>query len=318
MSKVYILLFFLFSFTLKLKAQDISFKKEYHNFKSDTSIEIAVPFKNKLFCLKSNSQIIVIRLKDNLIDASYTDNSKELKLTNLYLKNDTLIGISQTRNKTKSYYLNDKFIWTALKNPFNAPPIFEDDRYIVTSSCSGEWGGSIYFLDKKTNKKYESIAACVVNVVKVDDSYNVTAALAHMSGFGNVFDVANPLLLTKYNRDYLKGKKTIYVGDNEAKSRKGTKQLVDSVGIESLSSFIYQNKIFYLVSKKNETLITTIKNKKFVTLDKMSDFSMWSYNPINRRYPEETIYSFSNYDSSGFIRIKGNKLILYSFDWKHK
>jgi uncharacterized protein YegJ (DUF2314 family) len=316
MSRIYLLFFLMFAFTLRSQAQSDSktyFQKEYRIFNVDTSIKIAVPFKNYFYCLKSNGGILVINKSNDQINPAYTDNSIKIHFLNLYLKNDSLIGIA----KTGSYFLNDQNDWIRQKNSFIIPPIFEDDKFIVTSSCSGEWGGSIYFKDKKNNKIYTSIATCVVSVKKLKNSYNVTATLAHLSGFSNVFDVDDPKSLKPYKKDTFKGKKVIYVGDNESKSTKGTKQLVDSVGVETPVSFIYKDQLFYLLSKRNETFITNIQNNRFIILDKLSDVSIWSYNPQNRSYGNETIYSFENYQTSGFITINSNKIKFYSFNWKH-
>lgn len=315
MSKIYLLLTFIFLICRNAESQDIktSFQKEYHDFNIDTSIRLAVPLGEKFYCLKSNGSIFVIARITNRIDSSYKDNSRQLNLLNLYVRGDSLIGLS----KNKNYLLNSQNNWIPLKKPFSVPPLFEDDKFIVASTCSGEWGGSVYFKDKRTKKVYTAQAACVVNVKKVNDKYNITAALAHLSGFGNVFDVKDPLLLALYNPNLLKGKKIKYVGDNESKSTKGTTQLVDSVGIESVSSFVYKSQMFYLVSNNNKTFITTIQNNKFVNVDQLSEFSIWSYYPINRTYGDQTIYSFGNYQTSGFITIENNKLDFYSFNWKH-
>ncbi|WP_413667539.1 hypothetical protein ACEN9X_24015 [Mucilaginibacter sp. Mucisp86] len=315
MSKIYLLLTFIFLICRNAEGQDIkaSFQKEYHNFNIDTSIRLAVPLGDKFYCLKSNGSIFVITKVTNSIDSSYKDNSRQLNLLNLYVRGDSLIGLS----KNKNYLLNSQNNWIPLNKPFSVPPLFEDDKFLVASTCSGEWGGSVYFKDKRTKKVYTAQAACVVNVKKVNDKYNITATLAHLSGFGNVFDVKDPLLLAPYNPNLLKGKKIIYVGDNESKSTKGTTQLVDSVGIESVSSFVYKKQMFYLVSNNNKTFITTIQNNKFVNIDQLSEFSIWSYYPINRTYGDQTIYSFGNYQTSGFITIENNKLDFYSFNWKH-
>jgi len=189
-----------------------------------------------------------------------------------------------------------------------------------------------FFLSKKSNKIYECASTCSVSVVKFNNRYLVTASLAHLAGFTNIFEIDNPedLKVRKRDTSFIKkmpnGRKVQYVGDDESKSTKGTNQLIDSIGIESGGSFIYRNQLFSLISqdkssfrkKSAATFITTITNKKLITLDTIANFSMWSYEPIYRIYQNQTICNFANDGKSGFVVIADNKLTLYTFDWKHK
>lgn len=60
---------------------------------------------------------------------------------------------------------------------------FEDENYLVRKSCSGEWGGTIWFKNKVTGIEYSCEATCPVAVNKVNGKYIVTTTLAHMIGF---------------------------------------------------------------------------------------------------------------------------------------
>jgi hypothetical protein len=317
MRKILILLS-LFTFPgFNIKAQNAKsspFIKEYHNFKTDTSIVVAVPYKGSFYCLKSNGGILIIDAQNNLLECPNSDNSTKVKLTNLYLEKGLLIAI----DVSKTYYLNKKSEWKTLRDSVNTPPIFEDQNFIVTSACRGEWGGSLFFLSKKSNKIYECSSTCSVNIIKLDDKYTVTASLAHLAGFANIFEIDNPEKLKVHNHD------TRFV--IQSNSIIGTNQLIDSIGIESCGSFIYKNQIFNLICQNNSsyrkksasTFITTIKNKKLITIDTIANFSMWSYDPIYRSYSNQTICNFANDEKSGFVVIADNKLTLYTFDWKHK
>jgi hypothetical protein len=72
-----------------------TFIKEYHNYTIDTNIRVVVPYKGYFYCLKSNHEIFIVDYKTNKIDSSYQDNSKNIKLEDIYVKNDTLIGFGK-------------------------------------------------------------------------------------------------------------------------------------------------------------------------------------------------------------------------------
>lgn len=245
MKNKYLIIIALALFALEARSQS-DLTKEYHNYKIDTPISVTVLYKNSFYCLRSDNQIFVINSRTNNIDSSYNDNSKGISLLNIYLRNDTLIGL----NRKNSYYLDTAaHKWVFLKKGIYIAPIYEDERFVLTSTCSGEWGGSLYFRDKNTNQLYECQCTCAVNVQKNNGNYLVTASLAHMSGFANIFEIEDPLKLKKYDRSYLKGKKIIYVGDDESKSNQGTKQLIDSIGVTIAASFSYNSKTYYLTEK---------------------------------------------------------------------
>jgi len=317
-----LLLGFLLCF-LKVKAQEVKFLKEYHRFNIDTTVKVTVPFKGDFYCLKSNGQVFVINSGTGLIDPSYQDNSKDVKLKDLLLKNDSLIGLSNTKNH---YYLN-KNEWIPLKETLGNSPIFEDDKYVVISTCSGEWGGSLYFRDKKTNKLYECESTCTVSLVKKDSKYYVTASLGHLSGFTDLFEIDDPSKLKVYNRDEILKKKAnakkkkityvSYVGEDESRSEEGKTQLADSIGVVAVSSFLYNSNFFYLVAKHGRTFITSIQNKKLVTLDEI-ELKTDYYTSINRNYPDQTICNFRDDETSGFIAIQNNKIVTYLFIYAHE
>jgi len=324
MNKIYSLFLLLFlPFISTAQNPESVFIKEYHNYKIDTTITIAVPFKNEFYCLKSNGQVIVIDKTNNKIDASYKDNSKSIKLSDLIVKRDTLFGTGDSG----TYFLNKNNQWASLKKRFEQNNYtYEDEKFKVESTCSGEWGGSLYFIDKKTNEKYECTCTCAVNLIKKDDTYFVTASLSHMSGFTEIFQIKNPLKLKKYNRDNLikrredfkkKNPDKIYIGtigDDESQSNVGKTILADSIGVTTAASFIYNSQIYYIVEKYKRVSIDIIKNKKLLPIEDISSLNIWCDYPKSRTYNNQELTVFNNKDNSGFIFIEQNKLSFYIFN----
>src|ERR1700722_17794087 len=69
-----------------------------------------------------------------------------------------------------------------IKNGFKklSSGFFEDENYLVTKTCSGEWGGTIWFKNKKTGITYACSATCPVAVNKINGKYFITNTLAHL------------------------------------------------------------------------------------------------------------------------------------------
>lgn len=56
---------------------------------------------------------------------------------------------------------------------------FQDENYYARRACSGEWGGSIWFKNKRTGIEYSCSATCPVIINKIGEKYIVTNTLAH-------------------------------------------------------------------------------------------------------------------------------------------
>ena len=195
-------------------------------------------------------------------------------------------------------------------NPSN---IFEDSLYILSKTCSGEWGGTIKFKNKKTGIEYSAASTCPVVVNKLNGKYYITNTLAHMSGFSEILEISNPDLMTVFELPKPRSKKgkTIvrYVGDDESKSTNGTKQLVDSNGVLTLASFPYNEQLYHIVTDFKKTFLTKIENNSFVTIDTISDKSIWTYNPeVFVKDDGHIIVLFKNQEVEGVLEIYGNQI----------
>jgi len=300
------------------------FRREVHYSKIDTAISATVVFKSKFYCLKANGEILLID-KSGAIAESGIPGSKALKLLNLVLKNDTLFGV----NRTETYFLN-KDEWSFYKKGYLTGSFsYQDEKFIVVSTCSGEWGGSLYFMDKHNGKKYECSCTCAVNIIKDENGYIVTASLSHMAGFTNIFLIADPTKLKEYNRDYLKKKKSgfekknrglkyvSYVGENESRSGLGETKLVDSIGIITATSFSCDSQIYYLVEKYKRVSLDIIRDGKLVPVEDLTNLNIWTSDPESRTFNDQVITTFNNDQNSGFISIEKNELSFYIFNRKN-
>lgn len=195
-------------------------------------------------------------------------------------------------------------------NPSN---IFEDSLYILSKTCSGEWGGTIKFKNKKTGIEYSAASTCPVVVNKLNEKYYITNTLAHMSGFSEILEISNPDLMTVFELPKPRSKKgkmnVRYVGDDESKSTNGTKQLVDSNGVLTLASFPYNGQLYHIVTDFKKTFLTKIENNSFVTIDTISDKSIWTYNPeVFVKDDGHIIVLFKNQEVEGVLEIFGNQI----------
>ena len=195
----------------------------------------------------------------------------------------------------------------------NRDNIFEDSLFIVSKSCSGEWGGTIKFKNKISGIEYSAASTCPVVVNKLNDKYYVTNTLAHMSGSSKILEISNPDSMTIFElpKPRAKKEKNIfrYVGDDESKSTIGTKKLVDSIGVLTLASFPYNEQLYHIVTDFKKTFITKIEENKFVTIDTVSEKTLWTYGPaVFVSDSGHFLVWFENQETEGYLDIFENQI----------
>lgn len=84
-----------------------------------------------------------------------------------------------------------------------SPYFYEDENYIVTSKCRGEFGGRIFFKDKKTDVVSIAYATCPVILHKINNKYHLTTSLDHATGFYEIYEIDDPDELTVQVNDTL-------------------------------------------------------------------------------------------------------------------
>lgn len=210
--------------------------------------------------------------------------------------------------------------WKKTSKDFISPdsPFYEDNDYLVSRTCSGEWGGTIKFKNKKTGIEYSCSSTCPVAVNKISGKYIVTGTLGHMRGFSEIIEIDNPDLMEVFTLPKPRKKigKTIirYVGDNESRSVKGSCKLIDSIGVLTLASFPYEGHLFHIVTDFQKTFLARIENNKFVTIDTISNISIWTNNPqVIKTADNRFIFFFDNGSTNGYLDIFGNKIVLMRY-----
>jgi hypothetical protein len=192
---------------------------------------------------------------------------------------------------------------------------FEDSSYVVRKTCIGEWGGSVWFKNKKTGIEYSCYATCPLVINKMDGKYYVTATLAHKMMSSKIIEINDPDSMEVFKMPkprHKKGKrKFYYIGDSESNSRVGTNFLIDSFGVLTLISFVYENQLFHIVSDYYNTYLCKIENNQFVTLAKIADKRLPIYrSEILKTETGELIVKFNRNGINGFLEIKGNTITI--------
>ena len=193
---------------------------------------------------------------------------------------------------------------------------FEDDKFLVTKSCDGEWGGSVKFIYKKNGKKYGCKATCPIVINKINGKYYLTSSLAHLWGSTTILEIDNPKKMKVFRmpkpRSSKNGTRIYYAGDRQSKSTKGTIQLLRKTKTLTLYSFVYREELLHIITDYEKTYLAKIDKNDFVILDTISNSNLRSYNQkVFKLRENKIIIYFENKNAEGIIEINENMINVY-------
>ncbi|MBN8699579.1 MAG: hypothetical protein J0L54_08190 [Chitinophagales bacterium] len=249
----------------------------------------------------------------------------ERKLNTRKFKYQWLLGnnlIAQSDNQT--YVLDADFKWEAsnIINPLkNQPKLFEDDKYIIFFDCHGEWGGTVYFFNKNTQKTYFTEATCANTITKRDGKYFVLSKLGHMSGSSELKVIENPDNLTIV--DFNKTNKTFQgqaLGYSD--TSKHAKVIFDFYDLQTFSSIPFADKTLYLVNWRQRTFLAEIIDSTISIVNPLFNDDLYTHRPVTTLYDKRALMNLDFYGIAGerevtSLIVEGNKLIRIDWNEKH-
>lgn len=268
--------FFLTAFiACTTKKQDIKakdFSVSVKSIKGDTIISSAVYFAGHILCLQEDSKLFVLDTAFNFVD-SLTAKFLKLKIQFLHSYNDTIL----VSTDNDIFYLDTGFILRKYNNqPFKyGLPFFNDSTYFVHACSAGEWGGSVFFWNKKTNKTYSYPATDVQQVLHFKGSYIVSSFLAHMSGFSDYLSISDPTKLYELKDEKQKTFCNWYMEVDSIKDKKlfdtitppGVKYYSDKFTTRTLTVFPFDDTLYSIYSTDSATILAKHVNYKLIPID---------------------------------------------------
>ena len=241
--------------------------------------------------LHMDSHLYVLTKEGQILHEIPLPNNMELPMSYwMYLKADSLCVVPDREPFDPLYLNEERGQWEVL--PDLRVPLYEDEDYVVTSSSSGEWGGTVYFADKKTGDTYEGKSRNTFLVQKIDSAYYVTSYLAHAVGFSEVIKIRNPQEMLPFDttRD-LTGEI-----EEQSTSLQGLEVLVDTVFIDIVSSFAHKGRLLHIYQDpEGKMQIGEIKEGRLTSVLSLQDLVGYC---MLQNIPSDTVQylSFSTRD----------------------
>src|SRR6187402_3312637 len=134
----------------------------------DTTIASIAYFKDNIICLLENNKVAVLDTNFNR-QSSLEKKFANYRPTYLFMFHDTVfLG---TENKTFFVDSDFELLEFKRKESMYGSYLFEDSSFYVYGCCAGEFGGSVFFLNKKTSRTYSYFATCATQVLKFKNQF---------------------------------------------------------------------------------------------------------------------------------------------------
>jgi len=192
---------------------------------------------------------------------------------------------------------------------------YEDEDYVVSTICNGEWGGAVIFKSKRTGIEYACSSTCPEMINKIDGKYYVTNSLMHLAGSSHVIEIDDPSQMFILKKPISKTSYSSLYDYPEAFYKNGKVTLADTVGILITTSFIADHKLYHLMQDGwNKVYISTAENGHFKIIDSLPDGNLLYFSKAFETDNDHYLIFFDSDPVNGYIDIHGNEIKIFRFD----
>ncbi|UZR96093.1 hypothetical protein [Chondrinema litorale] len=289
--------------SLGIQTESVVFESPY--LKDSFPLSYSVIYDKHIISLFEPGYFACYRLSDFSRNKDFEDQLNKQKFKSHWLIGNILHAI--TYNEDWYAYVDSNWekidkIALPVNNKSN---LYDDEDYLIYSDCYGEWGGTIYFYNRKTKNIHFTKATCAYTVLKDKTGYKVLSSLSH----ADLILIPDPTKLPKTSE--------VMTGTSGIQS--DAQEIFSLYWLEIFSMFNINEKVYYIVYWKETTFLAEINGKNIIIVDPLFNNHLFTHRPITKKYESGEI--LINLDFWGLGRerevsmllLKDNKLT--KIDW---
>ena len=282
--------------------------KDTFDFQIDGDLRKVTYYNGKYFCMfqtnrentsKSFKKMVVLGKNGKFVEDVFIPKViQDMNYYNIRIENDSLF-LQRAQFDEENFVLG-KYVADFQPTETKAFKTYEDEQFNVYSTCRGEWGGTVFFQDKKTNELYEGSSTCPIVVNKIGKEYYITNFMGHMMGFASVNKIADPRKLEKSDWNF----KRRFGSENV----KGIEKVLDTMDFYIPTSFVIKDKLVHIYSDEKGTYLANIENEKMKPIYTF-DFKFYpQFNQQLENGKQVLTFEVAESGKDGILLIDGNQL----------
>ena len=291
------------------ESSEFQINKDTFDFSLNGDLRKVTYFNDKYYCMfetnrkntsESLKKMVVLDKNGTFIEDVYVpEGIQDMIYYNIKIENDSLF-LQRAQFDEENFVLG-KYVANFQPTETRMFKTYEDEQFNVYSTCRGEWGGTVFFEDKKTKQLYEGSSTCPIVVNKIGNEYFVTNYMGHMAGFASVNKISDPKKLKKSKRNF----KHRFGSENQ----KGIEKVLDTMDFYIPTSFVVKRKLVHIYNDDNGTYIAEIENGKMKPIYTF-DFKFYpQFNQQLENGKQVLTFEVAESNKDGVLLIDGNKLI---------
>jgi len=282
--------------------------KDTFDFQIDGDLRKVAYYNDKYYCMfqtnrentsQSFKKMVVLGKNGKFVEDVFIPKGiQDMNYYNISIENDSLF-LQRAQFDEENFVLG-KYVTNFQPTETRAFKTYEDEQFNVYSTCRGEWGGTVFFQDKKTNQLYEGSSTCPIVVNKIGKEYYVTNYMGHMMGFASVNKIADPRKLEKSNWNFKRR--------FGSEKMKGIEKVLDTMDFYIPTSFVVKDKLVHIYSDKKGTYIANIENEQMKPIYTF-DFKFYpQFNQQLENGKQVLTFEVAESGKDGILLIDGNQL----------
>lgn len=282
--------------------------------------------QGRYYCLLETGKFICLN-RQFQVDSTITQTISNEVFERGFLGDDQLMAAKRIKNNLfEEYFLDEHFQWQKTDQILSAEPAQAEEPFQIHHCCMGEFGGAIFFKDKRTERVYSCPATCVVALNKIGNDYYVTNTLAHSEGFSEILLIKDPKQLFELKTDSLKNSCNwwtwfVHFKDGFAGMEKfeiGTTKLLDTIGLLTTISFVRDGELYHLCSDQNRSFVGKLNKGHMQMLDSIFTQNLRSYLPVFGADGDVERFFAEPRRPSGFFAIHQDTISVVTIQYNRK
>ena len=289
-------------------SSDFIIKKDTFDFSINGDLRKVAYYNNKYYCVfetnRKNSsgtfkKMIILNNRGEFIEDVFVPiGIQNIFYYDIRIENDSLF-LQRAQHDEENFVLG-KYAANFQSTKTRAFKIYEDEQYSVYSTCNGEWGGTVFFKNRKTNELYEGSSTCAIVVNKIGSDYFVTNYMGHMIGFASVNKILDPRKLEKSNWDFKRR--------FGSRNLKGIERVLDKMDFYIPTSFVVNDRLLHIYNDDKGTYISDIENREMKPIYTF-DFKFYpQFNQQLENGKQVLTFEVAENGNDGILLIDGNNL----------
>ncbi len=282
-------------------------------------LSYSIVYKEHIISLFEPGYFACYRLKDLSRNTDFEAELNLKKFKSHWLIDNELYAVS----KGGGWHAYKEEGWKRTKKlplPDNSRSnLYSDEEYLVYNNCNGEWGGTIFFYNRETQETFFTEATCANTIIDKESTYTVLASLGHGFGSADSKVIEDPSLLPSL-KDFKPQRTVEAIGYKD--TTRHAKEAFSYYGLQVFSMFQMGESLVYMLHWQGKTFLATLKNNEFFIIDPLFNSSLYTHEPITKRYSDGDV--LINLDFWGRGREKEISMILIQgnhfrkIDWNRK